>query len=435
MYCIKCGKEIPEDSKFCVSCGSNLEVNYKNNEFEENLILPATLLRRFINLIIDSVAVVVFSFALVIFSSILFSEFITGILSIFSFIIYYLIFEFFFQKTLGKVFTGTKVVNLNGEKPNFLSILGRTLSRYIPFEALSFLFYGNYPTKGWHDRLSNTLVVPKDLTPEQVKSINPEEIKKQKTDNVAGVIVVIVVGSFFFLAIIGILSSVVLASLNSAREQGEDASAKANLSNLRAQAEIYYMDNNDSYSDFCDSSEVKKLLDENINYVCNDSYSEYSISAPLNKGDYFCVDNIDSKTIENRIWTQTSCSKTSSKNSNFDYQRDEGKTFSQLLKEDVDFFNSNFDLPEMVDEDIRLDNVYVSDGDTMAYDFTVFNILSEETNQNTFEEVISSELVVDFCNSSEFNYIREGEGAIRWNYYDTNKNLIGSVELSDNDCI
>ncbi len=41
-------------------------------------------------------------------------------------------------------------------------------------------------------------------------------------------------------AIIGILSSVVLASLNSARIKGADAAIKANLANMRGQAAIYY---------------------------------------------------------------------------------------------------------------------------------------------------------------------------------------------------
>jgi len=42
------------------------------------------------------------------------------------------------------------------------------------------------------------------------------------------------------IAIIGILASVVLASLNSARTKGADASVKANLANARAQAELFY---------------------------------------------------------------------------------------------------------------------------------------------------------------------------------------------------
>ncbi len=41
-------------------------------------------------------------------------------------------------------------------------------------------------------------------------------------------------------AIIGVLASVVLASLNTARSKGSDAAVKANLANMRAQAEIYY---------------------------------------------------------------------------------------------------------------------------------------------------------------------------------------------------
>lgn len=42
------------------------------------------------------------------------------------------------------------------------------------------------------------------------------------------------------IAIIGILASVVLASLNTARAKGADAAIKANLANTRAQAELDY---------------------------------------------------------------------------------------------------------------------------------------------------------------------------------------------------
>jgi len=49
------------------------------------------------------------------------------------------------------------------------------------------------------------------------------------------------------IAIIGILSSVVLASLNTARGKGNDAKIKAQLAGTRASAEIYY-DNNNGYT-------------------------------------------------------------------------------------------------------------------------------------------------------------------------------------------
>lgn len=44
------------------------------------------------------------------------------------------------------------------------------------------------------------------------------------------------------IAIIGILSSVVLASLNTARGKGSNAAIKGDLNNIRAQAELYYDD-------------------------------------------------------------------------------------------------------------------------------------------------------------------------------------------------
>ncbi len=46
------------------------------------------------------------------------------------------------------------------------------------------------------------------------------------------------------IAIIGILSSIVLASLSSARSKGEDSAITSTLSNMRAQAELYYSNNN-----------------------------------------------------------------------------------------------------------------------------------------------------------------------------------------------
>src|SRR3989338_2899468 len=42
------------------------------------------------------------------------------------------------------------------------------------------------------------------------------------------------------IAIIGILSAVVLASLNTARSKGNDAAIQSDLSTIRTQAEIYY---------------------------------------------------------------------------------------------------------------------------------------------------------------------------------------------------
>ncbi|HLP43928.1 MAG TPA: type II secretion system protein [Candidatus Nanoarchaeia archaeon] len=47
------------------------------------------------------------------------------------------------------------------------------------------------------------------------------------------------------IAIIGLLASVVLASLNSARAKAADASVKANLATVRSQAALYFNQNGD----------------------------------------------------------------------------------------------------------------------------------------------------------------------------------------------
>ncbi len=57
------------------------------------------------------------------------------------------------------------------------------------------------------------------------------------------------------IAIIGILSSVVLASLNTARSKGANSAIKANLANVRAQAEIIN-DNDGDYDAVCGANSV-----------------------------------------------------------------------------------------------------------------------------------------------------------------------------------
>jgi hypothetical protein len=72
--------------------------------------------------------------------------------------LYYLPQEAFSGRTLGKMITGTRAVNEDGTKLTFGRALGRTLCRYIPFEAFSFLG-GNGRPRGWHDRISRTKVI------------------------------------------------------------------------------------------------------------------------------------------------------------------------------------------------------------------------------------------------------------------------------------
>jgi prepilin-type N-terminal cleavage/methylation domain-containing protein len=116
------------------------------------------------------------------------------------------------------------------------------------------------------------------------------------------------------IAIIGILSSVVLASLNTARNKGADAAVRANLNGIRAQAELVYDDvSPNSYATVCTNPSVTSAIaaaksaagdaDATVTtfgtpQALNDSVCKangsigWLVSVPLKStsGQHFCVD-------------------------------------------------------------------------------------------------------------------------------------------------
>ena len=98
------------------------------------------------------------------------------------------------------------------------------------------------------------------------------------------------------IAIIGILSSVVLASLNTARGKGADAAVKSNLNNIRAQAELVYDTAGGSYSGVCADPNVAKggaaaAAAGGGTWTCNNSTSAWAGSTALKTSGYWCVDS------------------------------------------------------------------------------------------------------------------------------------------------
>ena len=71
---------------------------------------------------------------------------------------YYLFCEGIWFKTIGKLITGTRVIDASGSNPTFVQIITRTFIRFIPLEFLTYLDGSKRPS-GWHDRWSNTRVI------------------------------------------------------------------------------------------------------------------------------------------------------------------------------------------------------------------------------------------------------------------------------------
>ena len=108
------------------------------------------------------------------------------------------------------------------------------------------------------------------------------------------------------IAIIGILTSVVLASLNQARNRAGDAAVKANLSNVRAQAELIY-DSDGDYDAVCAANSIAQNTtiaqaitssfnaNGSITLTCGKPASgaaaNWAIAATLKTGAFWCVDS------------------------------------------------------------------------------------------------------------------------------------------------
>lgn len=144
-----------------------------NTDYRLHKKLLASDRDRFFNCIIDFFFIIILIFVCTLFVLLSGNVFQIGIYSIWektldelgfvgsclSFaVVYYLIFESLFARTMGKIITGSIVVNENGLKPNFKIICIRTVCRLIPFDVFSFLGKSGI---FWHDSFSKTYVVDK----------------------------------------------------------------------------------------------------------------------------------------------------------------------------------------------------------------------------------------------------------------------------------
>ena len=120
-------------------------------------------------------------------------------------------------------------------------------------------------------------------------------------------------------AIIGILATVVLASLGQARSRARDAAIQSAIAQSRADLEIAYLDTDPStYESATDSCALTvatfttSVGDNNGTSIeCNADGGAYAYFATLNTGDIFCADSTGFSGVANSTATgDTECTVT-----------------------------------------------------------------------------------------------------------------------------
>jgi len=293
MFCTKCGAQVNDEAKFCGKCGNAVSVPVssgsdarKMQHQQQPVATPQVGVKyagfwirfaaHFIDGIITNIIIVVVATIAALLFNDAFSEGLGGILALISIPAYYILLTYKKGATWGKMAVGIKVISSEDKNLGIWTVVAReTIGKIASLLTLciGFAMAGFTERKqALHDKIAQTYVVYKD---------------PNKQNNTWIVILILIP---IIIAVIGILASIVLVSLSSAREKAREASFKAQVSSIVPQALLAcdqgYITSKDLYAstgtqDF-DSTIAKNSLKQNCG---NDSSYTFSFKA-MGIGDY-----------------------------------------------------------------------------------------------------------------------------------------------------
>jgi uncharacterized RDD family membrane protein YckC len=203
---------------------------------------------------------------------------------------YFVLMTHYKGATLGKMLVGITVKSASSENLSFGRVLLReTVGKFISGILLVIGYimaaFGQ-KKQALHDKLAHTVVVYKDPS------------KPHRAGLIIGIILAALLPA---IAIVGIMSSVVLVSLNSARQKGYDAKTISNLSQVRLYVENTYDANVDGYSHardcfsgVFDNSDIQRLISDTWmkDVRCYADGLTYAVSAAMSAPDSnYCLDS------------------------------------------------------------------------------------------------------------------------------------------------
>lgn len=169
-FCKSCGKEIPENAKFCPACGESITniVNSYENTVDKILhesSLQQHWIKRLIAIIIDSILVSIattilgFLFGIGAIFNWLNFPFVMGLI----YVLYFTTTELMYGFTLGKKLVNLKVVSVDDKKLTFERTFIRNISKihfvFLLLDTFGGFFYSKDPHQKYTDQISHTTVI------------------------------------------------------------------------------------------------------------------------------------------------------------------------------------------------------------------------------------------------------------------------------------
>lgn len=120
-------------------------------------------------------------------------------------------------------------------------------------------------------------------------------------------------------AIVGLLAAILVASLTDSRAKGADGAIKKQMTQVRAQAELFYINNSNIYTNLCSSGtyNISSMVSElttisGVAAICNSSATQYAVSVkmkqPSSPTTYLCIDSTNiRKTTTTALGSATVC--------------------------------------------------------------------------------------------------------------------------------
>jgi uncharacterized RDD family membrane protein YckC len=170
MYCIRCGREMPEDSEFYPNCKSSVgHVDGLSGTAAERILTEGALqqhwIKRFIAILIDSIIVGIATTILGLLTDMarIFNWLALPLVMGLIYVLYFTATESIYGYTMGKKMVNLKVMKANGKKPSLESAFIRNISKIhfllLLLDTLGGFFISKDNHQRYVDQIAKTTVV------------------------------------------------------------------------------------------------------------------------------------------------------------------------------------------------------------------------------------------------------------------------------------